>query len=103
MLKPQDIILLCRLITCEKSRKWCQLSLAYDLHKSPSTINAALCRLHKAKLIIMTIKDIETYRDTDVKYIILDGYMDLLKYGVPYIFYDNEHVLEVVSETLGSI
>ncbi len=92
MLKPQDIILLCKFINCPESRNWTQQKLSRSLNKSISTINESLHRLNDSNLISFYIhKDIRYYPSTLSQ--------EFLKYGVPYMFYDSEDVLKIANDT----
>jgi hypothetical protein len=50
MLKPQDIVVLTKLLSCQ-DKSWSQNSIAFELCLSPSQINSALKRLVTAGLI----------------------------------------------------
>lgn len=51
-IKPQDIVVLAKLISYEKDKAWTQGSMALELCLSPSQVNYALKRLVSAKLIV---------------------------------------------------
>lgn len=74
MLRPQDLVVLLKLLLIER-QPWTQLTLAKDLFLSQSEISESLKRSAYARLLHG--KDKEVARQP---------LMDLLHYGVPYIF-----------------
>lgn len=53
MLKPQDVVVLSKLIANQESRNWKQSELAQHLCMSVSTINGSLKRLERSNLIFI--------------------------------------------------
>src|SRR5436190_23748998 len=51
IIKPQDIVVLAKLLAQQDNKNWSQNSLAYELCLSPSQINSAFKRLVGAGLI----------------------------------------------------
>lgn len=72
MLKPQDIVILLKLVSLKK-RGWSYLSLAHDLFMSPSEVHAGIKRAKAARLMNLqrrmpVRKALEEYLVHGVKY-----------------------------------
>jgi len=74
MLRPQDIVVLVKLLI-EENESWTQISLAKSLFLSQSEISESLKRTSYARLLINKGKEVAR-----------QPFMDLLQYGVPFIF-----------------
>lgn len=79
MLKPQDCVLLLKLLAHPQQTDWSQRDLASQLCISLSEINAGLKRLYKARLI-------RNHEITDSPYPIIEAAAEYLIYGVKYSF-----------------
>jgi hypothetical protein len=80
VIKPQDIVVLCKLIAYQKAKKgWSQNSLASELCLSPSQINLALKRLVIAGLVT-------PYRAPQKPQPIIQACIELFIYGLKYMF-----------------
>ena len=73
-LRPQDLVVLLKLLIME-GRSWNQISLAKSLFLSQSEISASLKRSAYARLLQNKGKEIAK-----------QPFMDLLQYGVPFMF-----------------
>lgn len=73
-MRPQDIVLLLKILL-EEGKPWTQLSLARVLFMSQSEISASLVRSQYARLL----------HDNGRK-VVRQSFMDLLQYGVPFMF-----------------
>ncbi|HRJ29375.1 MAG TPA: hypothetical protein PLV21_00795 [Cyclobacteriaceae bacterium] len=73
-MRPQDIVVLLKILL-EEGKSWTQLSLARALFMSQSEISASLSRSHYARLL----------HDNGRK-VVRQSFMDLLQYGVPFVF-----------------
>lgn len=78
-LKPQDIVVLAKLITLKSEEDWSQNSIATELCLSPSQINAAFKRLVVAKLIT-------PYRPPDKPCPILQACEEFFVHALKYVF-----------------
>ena len=74
MLRPQDLVVLIKLLI-EEAESWNQISLAKSLFISQSEISESLKRSAYARLLQNKGKEVAR-----------QPFMDLLQYGVPYIF-----------------
>ena len=74
MLRPQDLVVLLKLLT-EEDGVWNQISLAKSLFISQSEISASLKRSAYARLLQNKGKEVAR-----------QPFMDLLQYGVPFMF-----------------
>ncbi len=74
MLRPQDLVVLIKLLI-EEAGSWNQISLAKSLFISQSEISESLKRSAYARLLQNKGKEVAR-----------QPFMDLLQYGVPYIF-----------------
>jgi len=74
ILRPQDLVVLLKLLL-EKEGAWNQISLAKSLFISQSEISASLKRSAYARLLQNKGKEVAR-----------QPFMDLLQYGVPYMF-----------------
>jgi len=74
ILRPQDLVVLLKLLL-EKEGAWNQISLAKSLFISQSEISASLKRSAYARLLQKKGKEVAR-----------QPFMDLLQYGVPYMF-----------------
>jgi hypothetical protein len=85
MMKPQDIVVLAKLLSYQKRKKnWTQVSLAKELYLSPSQVNYALKRLLESKLIVHGLnKD----NDNEMKLIpITRSCEEFLIHGFKFVF-----------------
>jgi len=73
-MKPQDIVVLLKLVN-EENRSWNQISLAKSLFMSQSEISESLSRSKYARLLF-----------EKGKRVVRKSFLDLLQYGVPYIY-----------------
>ncbi len=73
-MRPQDIVVLLKLVV-EENQSWNQISLAKSLVMSQSEVSESLSRSRYARLLF----------DKDYK-VAKQAFIDLLKYGVPYIY-----------------
>lgn len=73
-MRPQDIVVLLKLIV-EENRPWNQISLAKALFLSQSEISESLSRSKYARLLYDRGKQVAR-----------QPFMDLLQYGIPYVF-----------------
>lgn len=73
-MRPQDIVVLLKILL-EEGKPWTQLSLARALFMSQSEISASLSCSHYARLL----------HDNGRK-VVRQSFMDLLQYGVPFVF-----------------
>jgi hypothetical protein len=79
-IKPQDIVVLCKLIAYQKVKKdWSQNSAASELCLSPSQINLALKRLVAAGLIT-------PYHAPQKPQPIIQACIELFIHGLKYMF-----------------
>jgi hypothetical protein len=79
-IKPQDIVVLCKLIADQKAKKdWSQNSVANELCLSPSQVNYALQRLITAGLLT-------PYRAPQKPQPIIQACIEFFIHGVKYIF-----------------
>ena len=74
MLRPQDLVVLLKLLL-EKEGAWNQISLAKSLFISQSEVSASLKRSAYARLL-----------QNKGKVVARQSFMDLLHYGVPFMF-----------------
>lgn len=74
MLRPQDLVVLLKVLM-EEGKSWNQISLAHSLFISQSEISASLKRLAYARLLHQKGKEVSK-----------QAFVDLIQYGVPYIF-----------------
>lgn len=79
MLKPQDIVVLAKLITLSGTNNWSQNSIATELCLSPSQINSAFKQLVATKLIT-------PYQPPDKPAPILQACEEFFIYGFKYLF-----------------
>lgn len=79
ILKPQDIVVLAKLITLRNKNDWSQNSIATELCLSPSQINSAFKRLVAAKLIT-------PYQPPEKPFPILQACEEFLIHGLKYVF-----------------
>lgn len=79
ILKPQDIVVLAKLIALKGDDSWSQNSIANELCLSPSQINSAFKRLVTAKLIT-------PYQPSDKPTPILQACEEFFIHGLKYIF-----------------
>ncbi len=79
MLKPQDIVILLKLLAHPDHLNWSQHQLATHLCLSPSAINASLVRLNKAGLLNLGIGD-KRYQPVRA------ACEELLVHGIKYFF-----------------
>lgn len=79
MLKPQDIVILLKLLANSAHLKWSQHQLAMHLCLSSSAINASLARLNQAGLILLGV-DNKRYQ------LVFPACEEVLLYGVKYFF-----------------
>jgi hypothetical protein len=73
-MRPQDIVVLIKLLI-EENRPWTQISLAKSLCMSQSEISESLARSKYAQLLYNRGRQVARPQ-----------FMDLLQYGVPYVF-----------------
>ncbi len=73
-MRPQDIVVLLKLLI-EENQPWTQISLAKSLFMSQSEISESLSRSKYARLLY-----------NKGRWVARQQFMDLLHYGVPYIF-----------------
>ena len=73
-MRPQDIVVLLKLII-EENHSWNQISLAKSLFMSQSEISESLWRSNYARLLYAKNKQVAR-----------QPFMDLLVYGIPYVF-----------------
>ena len=73
-MRPQDIVVLIKVLI-EENRSWNQISLAKSLFMSQSEISESLSRSRYARLLYDRGKKVAR-----------QPFMDLLHYGVPYVF-----------------
>ncbi len=73
-MRPQDIVVLLKLII-EENRSWNQISMANSLFMSQSEISESLSRSNYARLLYDKGKQVAR-----------QSFMDLLQYGIPYVF-----------------
>lgn len=74
MLRPQDLVVLLKLVI-QESEYWNQISLAKSLFISQSEISASLKRSAYARLLHKNGKEVAR-----------QSFMELLQYGVPFMF-----------------
>jgi len=79
ILKPQDIVVLAKLITLKNEGEWSQNSIATELCLSPSQINSAFKRLVAAKLIT-------PYHPPDKPSPILQACEEFFVHALKYVF-----------------
>lgn len=79
MLKPQDIVLLIKLLANPKHLSWSQHQLATHLCLSSSAINASLIRLQESGLLLSGVNN-KRYQ------LVLPACEELLIHGVKYFF-----------------
>lgn len=79
IIKPQDIVVLAKLIARQEDKNWSQNSLAFELCLSPSQINSALRRLVSAGLIT-------PYRPPEKPQPIIQACEEFFAHGLKYIF-----------------
>lgn len=79
VIKPQDIVVLAKLIAYKKDANWSQNSIALELCLSPSQINSAFKRLVSAGLIT-------PYQPPHKPQPILKACEEFFIYGLKYIF-----------------
>lgn len=84
MMKPQDIVVLAKLLSYYKKKKsWTQASLADELCLSPSQVNYAIKRLLAAKLLAPVLgKDNDEKKFVPVR----QACEEFLIHGVKYVF-----------------
>ena len=73
-MRPQDIVVLLKLLI-DENRPWNQVSLARSLFMSQSEISESLSRSKYSRLLFNEGKQVDR-----------QSFMDLLQYGVPYVF-----------------
>jgi hypothetical protein len=78
-IKPQDIVVLAKLIAHRGDKSWSQNSIAFELCLSPSQINSALKRLVVAGLIT-------PYHPPDKPQPIIQACEEFLIHGLKYVF-----------------
>ena len=78
-IKPQDIVVLAKLIGYQADKNWSQNSLAFELCLSPSQINSAFKRLVNSGLLT-------PYRSPNKPQPILQACEEFFIYGLKYIF-----------------
>lgn len=61
MIKPQDIVLLAKLLAYQADKNWSQNSIAFELCLSPSQINSAFKRLVAVGYTIPSTKQTSAY------------------------------------------
>lgn len=83
-MKPQDIVILAKLLSFNKKKKsWTQASLAQELCLSSSQVNYALKRLREAKLVVSVSKN----NDSEKKLVpIIRSCEEFLIHGVKFAF-----------------
>lgn len=79
MLKPQDIVILLKLLANSDYLNWSQHQLATHLCLSPSVINTSLMRLNKSGLLLLGI-DNKRYQ------LVIPACEELLLHGIKYFF-----------------
>jgi len=79
ILKPQDIVVLAKLLAYQKSKSWSQNSIAFELCLSPSQINSAFKRLVSAGLIT-------SYHSPNKPQPIIQACEEFFTHGLKYIF-----------------
>ena len=78
-IKPQDVVVLIKLLTHQGDRSWSQNSVAFELCLSPSQINSAFKRLVGAGLIT-------PYRPPNKPQPIIQACEEFFIHGLKYIF-----------------
>lgn len=78
-IKPQDIVVLCKLIAKQKDKSWSQNSIAVELCLSPSQINSAFKRLISSGLITF-------YHSKSKPEVIIQACEEFLIHGLKYVF-----------------
>ncbi len=78
-MKPQDIVVLAKLLAKQSNNEWSQSSLAYELCLSPSQINSSFKRLVDAGLLT-------PYQSTEKPQPILQACEEFFIHGLKYIF-----------------
>ena len=73
-MRPQDIVVLIKVLL-EEERNWTQISLAKALHMSQSEISESLSRSRYARFLYDKGRKVAR-----------QSFMDLLEYGVPFVF-----------------
>ena len=73
-MRPQDVVVLLKLLI-EENQAWTQISLAKSLFMSQSEISESLSRSKYARLL-----------HNKGRYVARQQFMDLLHYGVPFVF-----------------
>jgi hypothetical protein len=81
MIKPQDVVVLTKLLAYQKDKNWSQGSMALELCLSPSQVNYALKRLISAKLIVQVQKATEVKLEP-----ILQSCEEFFIHGFKYVF-----------------
>jgi hypothetical protein len=79
MIKPQDIVVLAKLLTYQTDKSWSQNSIASELCLSPSQINSALKRLVAVGLIT-------PYHPPDKPQPITQACEEFFLHGLKYVF-----------------
>jgi hypothetical protein len=85
MMKPQDVVVLAKLLSFQKKKKnWTQISLAEELCLSPSQVNYALKRLAQARLLAPVLsKD----KNNEIKLVpVMQACEEFLIHGFKYVF-----------------
>jgi hypothetical protein len=102
ILKPQDIVVLLKLIAIGKSN-WSYSKLAVDLYMSPSEVHAAVKRSMRAQLcfqsnsqIIPNIKNLKEFIIHGIRYIFIPERGEITR-GMPTIFAAAPLAKEIVS------
>ncbi|NJN28415.1 MAG: hypothetical protein HC819_21805 [Cyclobacteriaceae bacterium] len=73
-MRPQDVVILIKVLL-EEDRNWTQVSLARELFMSQSEISESLSRSRYARLLYDRGRKVAR-----------QSFMDLLEYGIPFIF-----------------
>lgn len=79
IIKPQDIVVLAKLLACRGGESWSQNSIAFELCLSPSQINSAFKRLVSAGLIT-------SYHAPNKPLPIIQACEEFFIHGLKYIF-----------------
>lgn len=79
MIKPQDIVVLAKLLVYQSDKTWSQNSIAYELCLTPSQINYALKRLVGAGLITQ-------YHPPNKPQPIIQACEEFFVHGLKYVF-----------------
>jgi hypothetical protein len=79
MLKPQDIVILIKLLAHRDHLDWSQHRLAMQLCLSPSAINASLVRLNSSGLVNLGVSE-QRYQ------LVIEACEEILIFGVKYFF-----------------